>query len=527
MTFAEYNTDTNFEDNNSSLEELVKIGLNEGKTSDEIKSSLSPKWQKSKKIGEFDSYVSKYSTPKTEEKKPAEEKLLETVVTEAEPEEEKTVLDKQSQAYADKQNKLADSAKEEALADIKKDSKKNWEELYNSSVKRADAFKQIDDHMIDQLPTFIFRRYQNGEFGDPKTSDAKLRLAHFVINGLGTALSNMGHKINKDGVQEESDMQKYQRTNLEEGLQNRWNKYKADTDGAIKAVENEFGNEQNARIAAEQFTRDRKANTKWNMMDQNQKIFALQVTKEIGSMLGGMDTSELANFIAGAALTGDMSKDEVIAIGIAKLAANAPGIIANLPDGNIKDMVMNMIGGEPIFTGAGIGGSGNLSPDDGNKNKDDLNIGLSMNDEEYGRLTKKADSLSSDFYNGKISKDDFVKEYDKLVKEMNKHKIYKWKNNKSILSTKEILEANKDLELKEKFGVDTKSKTYKNGKKAVEYFNDKTQLFDYFNSTNEPNFIDAKAVTKNKDYKMKDYQEALKQYEILKNAGATNMVGKY
>ena len=68
MTFAEYNTDENFDKDKSSLDELVKIGLTEGKTSDEIKNSLSPKWQNSKKIGEFDNYVSKYSAPKAEEK---------------------------------------------------------------------------------------------------------------------------------------------------------------------------------------------------------------------------------------------------------------------------------------------------------------------------------------------------------------------------------------------------------------------------------------------------------------------------
>ena len=64
MTFDEYNTDANFENDKSSLDELVKLGLSEGKTSDEIKSALSPKWQKSKKIGEFDNYISKYSKQK-------------------------------------------------------------------------------------------------------------------------------------------------------------------------------------------------------------------------------------------------------------------------------------------------------------------------------------------------------------------------------------------------------------------------------------------------------------------------------
>jgi hypothetical protein len=70
----------------------------------------------------------------------------------------------------------------------------------------------------------MFKRYQNGEFGDPKGSDAKLRLAHFMINGVGTALSNISHTIRKDGIQEQSDAEKYQQTNLEEGLKNRWNK---------------------------------------------------------------------------------------------------------------------------------------------------------------------------------------------------------------------------------------------------------------------------------------------------------------
>jgi hypothetical protein len=430
MTFAEYNTDTNFDDDNSSLEELVKIGLNEGKTSDEIKGSLSPKWQKSKKIGEFDSYVSKYSKPKAEEKKPTEEKVIETVVTNTTPEEKKTTLDRQSQAYAEKQNKYAESAKEEALDDIKKDSERNWRERYESSLKRADAYKQIDDHMVDQLPTFMFKRYQNGEFGDPKSSDAKLRLAHFVINGLGTALSNMGHKINKDGAQEESDFEKYQRTNLEEGMQNRWTKYKSDTEGAIKAVEKEYGNEQDARLAVEQLTRDRKANTKWNMMDQNQKVFALQVTKEIGSMLGGMDTSELSNFIAGAALTGDMSKDEVVAIGIAKIAANAPGIIANLPEGSIKDMVMGMIGGDPSFIGAGIGGMGSDGGTDGEsgttlEDGTKVNPGKTMSKDELAELRSAAESLGNKYYNGEISEEQFLKDYAKLEGVMNQHGIRK------------------------------------------------------------------------------------------------------
>ena len=56
MTFDEYNTDENFDNDKSSLEELVKKGKEEGKSKDEIRKALSPKWQKSSKINKFDEY---------------------------------------------------------------------------------------------------------------------------------------------------------------------------------------------------------------------------------------------------------------------------------------------------------------------------------------------------------------------------------------------------------------------------------------------------------------------------------------
>ena len=428
MTFDEYNTDEYFNNKDSTADGLIKAAYDEGKTREEVEKSLSPLWKEDKKGNVKKALDTYYKTEETkaEEQKPTEEKVTEKVIEETAP--TKTVLDKHSQAYADKQSKTADSAKEEALRDIEKDSEYNWQKRYDSTLKRADAYKQIDDHMVEQLPTFMFKRYQNGEFGDPKGSDAKLRLAHFMINGVGTALSNISHVIRKDGVQEQSDAEKYQHTNLEEGLRNRWNKYKADTEGAIKSVEKEFGNEQDARLAVEQFTRDHKANVKWNMMDQNQKVFALQVTKEIGSMLGGMDTSELANFIAGAALTGDMSKDEVIAIGVAKLAANAPDIIKNLPEGNVKDIVFSMIGGSgtPITAGiGGLGGSGTDNSNTGTTLEDGTKVdpGKAMSKKELEELRAEAEKLGNKYYNGEISEEEFRKDYAKLEGVMKQHGV--------------------------------------------------------------------------------------------------------
>jgi hypothetical protein len=212
----------------------------------------------------------------------------------------------------------------------------------------------------------MFRRYQNGEFGDisdtstPEGKESKrnaqLRLAHFMINGVGTALSNMSHTIRKDGVTEQSDAEKYQQTNLEQGLQNRWAKYKADTEGAIKAVEKEFGNEQDARLAAEQFTRDKKANLYWNMMDQDQKVYAMEVSKAIGDMLGGMDVKEIASFIAGSALNGNLTKDELIGVGVAQLVSKSPELLDKFP--GVKDFLSSMFGAGVLTDIAGGGEGG-------------------------------------------------------------------------------------------------------------------------------------------------------------------------
>jgi hypothetical protein len=207
------------------------------------------------------------------------------------------------------------------------------------------------------------------------------------------------------------------------------------------------------------------------MMDQNQKVFALQVTKEIGSMLGGMDTSELANFIAGAALTGDMKKDEVIAIGVAKLAANAPDIIKNLPDGNIKDMVMGMIGGNPSFVGAGIGGVGKT---DSNGNQTNLtgnlqnyktiggeDISFDFTDANAGKKIQAVyDDLIDRYKKGEIDEATFKEYYDPMYAESKKHPG-SFKTFFSSGSDEAIRKANTDIrvELSEKLeDLNTKAK---------------------------------------------------------------------
>ena len=547
MTFAEYNTDENFDNDKSSLDELVKIGLEEGKSSDEIKNSLSPKWQKSKKIGEFDNYVTKYSKPKEEEK--VTEEIKEETAPKVEPLEETSnisvkekteapkaktnLLDKKSKDYMTKQDEIADTALNTTLNDVEERSGYNWEKQYETAKKAGEAFNSIDDKLVSQIPTFVTKRYMNGEFGDPKSTDAKLRLAHFLVNGVASRLrqaSNIAMKTSgKSPMFDDttSDYEKYQQSNFAKGLENRWRKYEAETQNAIDLVTKEGKNEQDARLEAEKLTNDEKMGTKFRMMSAREKADLINIKMEIGKLVGKMDLSEIADFMTGEAISGDLTKDEAIAIGVAQLVKNSPGLLKQLPEGKYKSAIIGLFGGGDVDSIiSSLGGDGN-DKEESTESDGTPKTGLTMNDAEFEALRKRSNELSAKYYNGEMSKEDFITEWDKLYKEMNKHPIYKQRNNVRILSTKEILAANKELELKDKFGEDTKSKTFKEGKKAVDYFNDKSKLFDYFKNTEEPNFIDAKAATKNKDYKMKEYQEALKQYEILKKADATNLVGKY
>ena len=427
MTFAEYNTDTNFDDNNSSLEELVKIGLNEGKTSDEIKSSLSPKWKQSKKLGEFDNYVSKYSTPKAAEQKPTEEKVVETVTQTTAPKKEgkKTSVDKQTEEYMNNNNAIS-YAQEDAENERQSDELgKRWDARLANIDKMSQSMKNIDDHMVEQLPTFMFKRYQNGEFGDPKTSDAKLRLAHFMINSVGTALSNISHTIRKDGITEQSDAEKYQQTNLEQGLQNRWNKYKQETQSAIDLAKQGGMSEESITDSIATISSNNRLQSAFNQMNERQKVFALKVLGEVGNKMGNMNDAEFANTLIGMSAMGD-SLDYKEAAGML--------IYRFIKDPEKRNAALAELGllnggGTSVIAGIGgslIGGKKDEGKEDTGTTLEDgtkIDPGKSMSKKELEELRAEAEKLGDKLYNGEITEEEFRKDYIKLENIMSQHGI--------------------------------------------------------------------------------------------------------
>jgi hypothetical protein len=249
--------------------------------------------------------------------------------------------------YFDKNEKIANDMENRILSGIKSRSDGNWEEYKKTKEKLTDAYSNIDKKYINELPTFMYQRYKNGEFGnldDPESKkNAQLRLAHFMINGLGTALSNASNVI-KGKELEQSDYEKYQNSNLEQGLANRWKVNNAETEEVIKLANKEADNEQDARLTVQQLTRDNTMKAAWNALDQNQKLWSVNVAREIGKMVGDMDISELANFITGSAISGDISKEEVIAVGVASLVSKSPELFEQLPEGGIKNAVKSLLG---------------------------------------------------------------------------------------------------------------------------------------------------------------------------------------
>ena len=264
-------------------------------------------------------------------------------------------LDSRTEDFMNRQKNISNEAKQNELKDIDIDAIKNWKDMDKTSKRTVEAYGNIDKKYINELPTFMYRRYKNGEFGnldDPESKkNAQLRLAHFMINGLGSKLkvaSNLA-MINAGKTpmfsDTTSDYEKFQNSNLEQGLANRWKVNNAETEEVIKLANKEADNEQDARFYVEQLTRDNNLKNAWNMMDQNQKLYSINVSREIGKLIGDMNMKELANFITARAADGSLSEEQAVVAGLAVAVSHTPELLEKIPDNNIyKKALMKLFG---------------------------------------------------------------------------------------------------------------------------------------------------------------------------------------
>jgi hypothetical protein len=162
MTFDEYNTDEVF-NGDSTADELVKLAKDEGKTREDVEKSLSPKWKEDKK-GNVKKALDKYFTveePKAEEKTaPKVEEMTQTTEALEQPkaEKKKSNLDDETKSYMDVNSEIANTAEDEEYDRQAESLEKRWGARLANIDKMSDSMSRIDDHLIDQLPTFMWRR---------------------------------------------------------------------------------------------------------------------------------------------------------------------------------------------------------------------------------------------------------------------------------------------------------------------------------------------------------------------------------
>ena len=425
MTFAEYNTDDYFNSKDSTADGLIKAAYNEGKTRKEVEDSLSPLWKEDKK-GNVKKALDTYYKTETAPKPEAKEEVKEIVTETPKAEEKKTSLDAQTEDYMNKQNNINYSQED---TENERQSEKlgaRWDARLENIDKMTKSMKNIDDHFIDQLPTFMFKRFENGEFGDPKSKDAQMRLAYFMINGVQSKLKNAANAASIAAghgpmyVDTTSDYEKYQATNLEEGMQNRWNKYKQETQSAIDLAKQGGMSEESITDSIATISSNNRLQSAFNQMNERQKVFALKVLGEVGNKMGNMNDTEFANTLIGMSAMGD-SLDYKEAAGML--------IYRFIKDPEKRDAALKEIGlldgGTNVIAGLGgglLGGNSDkketgVTLEDGTK----IDPGKAMSKEELEEVRKAASKLGQDYYDGKITEEEFRKDYMKLENIMSQH----------------------------------------------------------------------------------------------------------
>ena len=526
-TFDSYNTDEAYKDKGTTAKGLVEAYKKDNPegTKDDFYAKLNKTWAQDKDGHVKNAVEEAFKvTPKKEEVK---EEVKETEkpaepFKENETPETTSKISQKDETFMEGQNAISETQEDAENNRQKELEHQRWLATNDRMQKSGEAFGKIDDKLVAQLPTFMLKRYADGEFGDPKSSDAKLRLAHFMINGIQSKLKTASNlaAINAGRspvfADTTSDYEKYQQTNLGQGLENRWNKYKQETQTAIDLAKEQGEDEQQLQSSIAKISSNNRLQSAFNMMNENEKVYTLRVLSKIGNEIGSMSNKDFVNTLIGYATSGDnLTWQEAAELLVARFGKDALGAIKDANADGVTEGAQEST--------AGFGGTTTKTTlSDGTEITTSGKLG-GMTDDDYDKLESKATQLIKDYYSGKIDKTTFEKDYGALYNMMQSHKIYNKK--KTIKSIKDIYKENKPYEAKEVFG----EKSYKDGIKSIEYFEKDPKLFEYFKNAESPNYLDAKAESKNiKD--MKAYNKALEYYNRLKNTkdgkGLT-LVGKW
>lgn len=359
--------------------------------------------------------------------------------------EDKKMLE-QSNAIADE----AQNAEQEKLDGVME---KDYEQLEKNMLKQADAFGNIDDHYVSNLPTFMLKDFLDDKFGDHKTADAKMRFAYFLVNGVQSKLKNVSNAAaiaagkSPMFADTQSDYDKIRSTNLYQGLENRWNKNKESTQSAINLAKKQGMDEQDLQSSLNKISMNARMNNAFNKMDEKQKLYTIKIMNDIGDYVKDMNVDQLTNLMIGGSLSGnDVSYEDMLAITVSKslpaLKGYASEISSRLAKGEkIQEILSDLLSkgpSKPEEMGDENTETGSVAPDskknlltgetyapiklsDGSEIV--LNTALTK-DQFNNEVVKKYDEIRVKFINGEIDRTTAEKDLKAIYDEVQKHKWF-------------------------------------------------------------------------------------------------------
>lgn len=406
MTFAEYNTDENFDNNKSTADELIQLASKEGVKKEDLQ--LSPKWAEDKS-GNVKNAIEKYYGAPKELPKAEENTALKTDTVKPLPTmtETDTKIDSRDKNFADSQNSIADYQENKETTKQTKKEGSRWNTTLDRVAKSQNGFSNIEDSYLQSLPNFMIKDFLDDKFGDHTTKDAKIRLGYFLINGLQSQLKNASNVMSVTAGHSPmfsdttSDYEKIRQTNLQQGLENRWNKNKQSTQTAIDLLKQEGMDEQDIQSTIAKVSANSRLQSALNMMNDEEKAYTLTVMSKLGERLNEMDSDELLNLLSAYAIFGDtVTWQEAAEIAAAKFLQND----------EVKEKGKNLLDGL----------SGGMKGATGEENSDDP-YGAFMSGDEYKQYADEVNNLYDKFTKGEISEEDYRKQYSDLLKITENH----------------------------------------------------------------------------------------------------------
>lgn len=177
-----------------------------------------------------------------------------------------------------------------------------YQEAYNKVYENLKKQKgNIDDSYIENLPHFIWDEYKYLEKGykDKGASDeeakkaARKQLGYFLVDNLGTALTNMSHVIKGDGGQEKSDWEKVKESRLQGAMERYNEKRKEEMQMDIDLVKKYIGNDAEAINNVKQIYMNTKLRNLFGKLDNKYKVYLIREMLASGVKLDVGEIGEL------------------------------------------------------------------------------------------------------------------------------------------------------------------------------------------------------------------------------------------